>query len=119
MRVLEIPVNGMVSREVIPKQKNLAAETMMEIGQIKHEVLETCRAFEDRKIKFEQMTTWRSDDETDACMVVTPRRFAKNRRLTDRRPSAAAIRDERKTGFVLKNKGQTLVVRFFLIRGQT
>ena len=104
---------------MIPQHQDLAAEVMMELREVKHEILETRRPFENRETKFQEMTTGSSRDETETRVVVSPRRFKKDRRLADGSPGAAAIRDERKPAFIPNCQRQTVVVRFFLIEGQT
>ena len=117
--VLEIRCRRVVCRAVIPQHDYLAAVVMMKLREIENEVLEPRRTFKNRETKLEKMTTWSSRDKTDARVIVTSGRFKNDRRFADRCPGTGAIRDERETAFIRQNKVQTMLVRFFLIRGQT
>lgn len=119
MLLVEIRLRRVMSRKMIPEHQHLAAETMMKGRQIEHEILEPRRSFENRETKFQKMAEGSSRDETETRMVVSAGRFENDWRFTDRRPSSAAIRNEREAAFVPDCQRQTVVVRFFLIRGQT
>ena len=92
---------------------------MMKLGEVKNEVFESCRTFKNRETKLEKMTMRSSRNKTDARVIVTTGRFKNDGCFADPCPGASAIRNERETAFVRKNKVQTMPVRFFLIRGQT
>ena len=94
MLLLEIRLRRVMSREMIPQHQDLAAEVMMKLREIKHEILEPRRSLENRETKFQEMTAGSSRDETETRVIVSPRRFKKNRRLTDWSPGVATIRDE-------------------------
>ncbi len=119
MLVAEIILGGMMSRKMIPKYQHLAADKIMKGGQKENEVLEPRRILENREAKFQEMSDGSPGDEAEPRMIVTTGRFKKERRLADRRPSAATIGNERKTAFIPDRQGQTVVVGFFLMRGQT
>jgi len=113
IRILEMCCRHVVSREVIPQHNHLITIKMMMLGEVKNKVLEPRCTLEDREAKFEEMTMWRSRDEADACVIVSASSFKENGCLADRRPGVGAIRNERESAFVLKNKRQTVFVRFF------
>lgn len=96
----KIRFRRMMARKMIPDDHDFPPIVMMNLRQEENEVLEPRRPLEDRETEVEKMTPRRPCNVTDAGVVVSPRRLAKNRRLPDGRPSVNTIRHKGETALV-------------------
>lgn len=119
MFVVEKCRRRIMSGKIVPNEDHLRTVIMMHLRQEKDEVLETRRSLENTETKFEKVAARRPGDVTDSRVIVPTGGFEKKGRLTDGRPSVNAVRNERETAFVPQNQDVTVVVGFFLRRGQT
>ncbi len=119
MFVVEKCRRRIMSGKIVPNEDHLRTVIMMHLRQEKDEVLETRRSLENTETKFEKVAARRPGDVTDSRVIVPTGGFEKKGRLTDGRPSVNAVRNERETAFVPQNQDVTVVIGFFLRRGQT
>ncbi len=119
MFVVEKCRRRIMSGKIVPNEDHLRTVIMMNLRQEKDEVLETRRSLENTETKFEKVAARRPGDVTDSRVIVPTGGFEKKGRLTDGRPSVNAVRNERETAFVPQNQDVTVVIGFFLRRGQT